>query len=214
MIIARIQDHLEAIYAIRCFARAADFLVNDEQASGLGATGRTAEELLVADGEGGLEVALYYAPELLSQVRPYEAQGLTRAMEDAWAAYCQVAEGVSHFVYLAHVAEREQRVSLLELEVQGEIDKFATCVLQRWSVSAEGYAQGLHRQLFDQVSYLAGLEHHERARYQEANRLARNYCLRLLVHVSARRMDRLLSELRYSYRLGAEAKLHYLARAA
>ena len=51
-------------------------------------------------------------------------------------------------------------------------------------------------------------------RYEEANRLSAAYCQRLIRHVAERRMDRLLSELRYSYRLGAEAKLRYLARAA
>ena len=44
-----------------------------------------------------------------------------------------------------------------------------------------------------------------------ANRLARNYCARLLPHVAERRLDKLLSALRYSYRLGAEAKLRHLA---
>ena len=64
------------------------------------------------------------------------------------------------------------------------------------------------------VSYRPGLAPEERARYVEANRLAALFTARLLAHVVARRLDRLLEALRYAYRLGAEAKLQHLARAA
>ena len=53
----------------------------------------------------------------------------------------------------------------------------------------------------------------EHARYVEANRLGAVFTARLLAHVVARRLDRLLEALRYAYRLGAEAKLRHLARA-
>ena len=39
------------------------------------------------------------------------------------------------------------------------------------------------------------------------------YCERLLPMVRSCRMDKLLSELRHGYRLGAEAKLQYFGRA-
>jgi hypothetical protein len=46
-----------------------------------------------------------------------------------------VAEGVSHFVYLSS-AMLERSVSLLELEAQAEVDKFAICGLLRWGEDA------------------------------------------------------------------------------
>jgi hypothetical protein len=209
--IGRIQDHLEAIYGITCEARAEVFVVDTEAAVALGATGRAEEELLVSEGEGELELALYLAPSLLDRLRPYEAGPVGHLLDGDLDGYCQLAEGVSHFLYVAHTAAHGRALSLLELEAQAEVDKFAMCLLHRWGEGAWAWAQELFRRLFERVSYRLGLSPQERWRYEEANRLSRSFCERLMGHVAERRLDRLLSELRYAYRLGAEAKLRHLA---
>ncbi|WP_309893328.1 hypothetical protein [Archangium sp.] len=210
--IDRVQDHLEAIYGITCAARAEGFLVDREAAVLLGATGRADEELLVAEGDGELELALYLAPALLHRLEAYESGSLHSLLERELDGFCQVAEGVSHFVYVTHTAVHGRTVSLLELEAQAEVDKFALCLLQKWGEGVGAWAEELLRRLFDRVSYRAKLSEAERWRYEEANRLSRNFCNRLMGHVSSRRLERLLSELRYAYRLGAEAKLRHFAQ--
>jgi len=210
--IDRVQDHLEAIYGITCAARAEGFLVDREAAVLLGATGRADEELLVSEGDGELELALYLAPTLLRRLEAYGSDSLHSLLERELDGFCQVAEGVSHFVYVAHTAVHGRTVSLLELEAQAEVDKFALCLLQKWGEGVGAWAEELLRRLFDRVSYRAKLSEAERWRYEEANRLSRNFCNRLMGHVSGRRLERLLSELRYAYRLGAEAKLRHFAQ--
>ncbi len=210
--IDRIQTHLEAIYGISCEARAETFVVDTEAAVQLGATGRADEELLVSEDEGELELALYLAPSLLDRLKPYEAGPVGYILDGDLDGYCQLAEGVSHFLYVAHTAAHGRALSLLELEAQAEVDKFALCLLQRWGEGVGGWAEELLRRLFDRVSYRAKLSEAERWRYEEANRLSRNFCSRLMGHVSGRRLERLLSELRYAYRLGAEAKLRHFAQ--
>jgi hypothetical protein len=126
--------------------------------------------------------------------------------------FCLLAEGVSHFVYMAHTALHGRRVSLLELEAQAEVDKFALCLLDRWGEGVREWAEELRSRLFDRVTYGLKLSVAERWRYEEANRLSRNFCSRLMEHVAGRRLERLLSELRYAYRLGAEAKLRHFAQ--
>jgi hypothetical protein len=210
--IDRVQDHLEAIYGITCAARAEGFLVDREAAVLLGATGRADEELLVSEGDGELELALYLAPPLLRRLEAYGSGSLHSLLERELDGFCQVAEGVSHFVYVAHTAVHGRTVSLLELEAQAEVDKFALCLLQKWGEGVGAWAEELLRRLFDRVSYRAKLSEAERWRYEEANRLSRNFCTRLMGHVSGRRLERLLSELRYAYRLGAEAKLRHFAQ--
>jgi hypothetical protein len=91
------------------------------------------------------------------------------------------------------------------------VDKFAVCLLHRWGEGAEAWAGELLHRLFERVSYRARLSTQERWRYEEANRLSRNFCSRLRGHVAGRRLERLLSELRYAYRLGAEAKLRHFS---
>ena len=209
--INRIQAHLEAIYGISCEARAETFVVDTEAAVQLGATGRADEELLVSEGEDELELALYLAPSLLDRLKPYEAGPVGHILDGDLDGYCQLAEGVSHFLYVAHTAAHGRALSLLELEAQAEVDKFVLCLLARWGEGVEAWGQELLRKLFEDVRYRPHLTVEERWRYEEANRLSRTYCRRLLRRASNRRLDSLLAELRYSYRLGAEAKLRHLA---
>lgn len=205
-----IQAQLEAIYGIRAEYRASDFLVDADAARQLGGTGRSREELLVSEGRDGLEVALYVDPSLLARVTSSGAQAaVTHDVGD----FCEVAEGVSHFLYVAHTARQERTVSLLELEAQAEVDKFAACTLLKWGRNVGRWAGELAGRLFDQVHFRPSLSDPERWRYREANRLAKRYAERLLPLIRAGRMDKLLAELRHGYRLGAEAKLQYFGRA-
>ena len=203
-----IQEQLEAIYGIRAEYRARDFLVDSDAARKLGGTGRAREELLLS--EDGQEVALYIEPSLLARVSSTDPQG---AMTADMGDFCEVAEGVSHFLYVVHTVKQERTVSLLELEAQAEVDKFAVCTLLKWGLDVGRWAGTLVGRLFEQVQLRSNLSVAERWRYTEANRLAKSYCERLLPMVRSGRMDRLLSELRHGYRLGAEAKLQYFARA-
>ena len=114
--VGRVQDHLEAIYGIRCGVRADQYLLDDEAAARLGGTGRAGEELLVREDNDGLEVGLFLSRALLARVNAFDdAQAL---LEGDLAGYCEVAEGVSHFLYLHRAASLDRHVSLLELEAQ------------------------------------------------------------------------------------------------
>ncbi len=204
------QEHLERIYALQCPERARTFLVDAETARALGGPAEASEELLVGEGAEGLELALYLAPDVLHALGP-SPDCTPGARLDA---FCKVTEGVSHFLYLVQTSGADRRLSLLELEAQAEVDKFASCLLRRGPGGSRAFGAALHRRLFDEVRLRPGLSPEERWRYAEANRLARSFCLRLLSHWAARRFDRLLTDLRYAYRLGAEAKLRHLAAAA
>ncbi len=207
--ISRIQDQLEAIHGIRCAFRVTEFLIDDEKARALGGRCAAEEELLVVQEDGALDIGLYLSPALLERMRRFEAAPGDALEAGELNGLCQVTEGVSHFLYLAHTAEQDRTLTLLEMEAQAEIDKFASCVLLRWS--EPGFAAALFERLFQRLQLRAGLSEEETHRYREANRLAKAYCGKLLRIITGRRLDRLLSELRYSYRLGAEAKLSYLS---
>ena len=195
------QDHLEAIYAVRCSHRARGFLVDRRQAEALGADRSGAEALFVHEADGGLELGLYFAEDVLLE-----------APSGALGPFCQLAEGVSHFVYLTRSAELARPVTLLELEAQAEVDKFVLLLLRAWTQGQGLWAQALHRLLFDEVRLRPGLSVAEERRYREANRLGRAFCARLLPLCAARRLEALLTVVRYAYRLGATAKLAHFAQ--
>jgi hypothetical protein len=203
MVLDRIQEHLEAIYGTRCSLKVSDFLVGDEAADALDGV---RESVFVREQDDALELKVFVSPATL---RVLEHVALPEAAQEP--AFFEALEGVSHFLYLCRSAELERQVSMLELEAQAEVDKFASAVLLRWQ---EGFvaAKALHVKLFDHVQFSPRWGEDERWRYEEANRLARSYCKGLLETIAKRRMDALLSELRSSYRMGAEAKLQYLTR--
>jgi len=208
-VLSRLQEHLEAIYGLNHAQRVQQFLIDEELARALGATGRAPEELLVHEAGQELWLGLYLSPELHERI---ETLGTTVEtwLEGHLNAYCQLAEGVSHFLYLTYAALEGRTLSLLELETQAEVDKFAICLLQGWD-RADRWGNEIHRRLFSTVSYNQALSEQERQRYEEANRVSGAYCRRLISLAAMHRMDRFLSELRFSYRLGAEAKLRYFA---
>ena len=51
---------------------------------------------------------------------------MVRLNENNVADYWTALEGVSHFTYYAWNAARDKPVSLFELELQAEVDKFVT----------------------------------------------------------------------------------------
>lgn len=207
-----IQHALESIYGFRSPLQAKDYLLSTEAALKLGGTGRSDEELLLLESEDVLELGLYLSESLLSRVNGFEAEATARIWDEALPSFCELAEGVSHFLYVVHSKELDRQVSLLELEAQAEVDKFALCMLAKGN---DGHwPTELLQRLFDDVSYRQTLTVEERHRYEEANRLARCYCSKLVNHLKRRRMDSLLKELRYSYRLGRDAKLRRFAGTA
>lgn len=191
---------------MRCTHRARGFLLDAEQAEALGAhTGSAPEALLVHEAvPGDLELGLYVSEDVVGS--------LAETPEGALGPFCQLAEGVSHFLYLARSAELSRPVSLLELEAQAEVDKFALLLLRAWSGARGTWAAGLFSCLFDETQLRTGLSETEARRYGEANRLARAFCARLLPLCATRRLEQLLHTLRYAYRLGAEAKFQHFAR--
>ena len=131
---------------------------------------------------------------------------------DRLQAHCTVVEGVSHFVYLTHRAVQPRPVSHLELELQAEVDKFATVLLRLWREGRREASAELRRRLFDAVLFRGSLSDAERDCYVRANRLARLYCRFLEArYVLRNQIDGFLADLRRMYRLGAGEKLSYAA---
>jgi hypothetical protein len=173
------------------------------------------EELLLAEeldagGHRGAGVALYLDPQLLHRLEHADPhQALT---ESNLSDYCTALEGVSHFVYTTWRLNHDLPVSLLELETQAEVDKYAVTVFLLAAQQGGAYPSQVHSRLFDRVSFDERLEPEQAERYQTAHRCAARYCRRLehtFVNRGVARIEALLRELRKFYRLGANAKLNH-----
>jgi hypothetical protein len=217
MVLRGLQLLLERLYDVDLPYDVDDFLVTDRSAVA-GAepqNDRRApdEELLLAEtADGaGVGVALYLDPDVLQRL---EAANPHHALtEENLADYCTALEGVSHFVYSTWRLDGDSPVSLLELETQAEVDKYAVTVfLLARQQGSRSYPAQVHARLFDRVSFDARLEPDQYERYRTAHRCAANYCRRLerrFVNRGVARIEALVRELRGFYRLRHGAKLRH-----
>lgn len=208
MLLGKLQTLLGELYALEVSYSVDDFVTSDaEFAQTVDASGRPIDEkLLIAESNGEADVALYLDRGLLERLAASDPlESLTADnLGDFWAAL----EGVSHFTYYAWNAEREKSVTLFELELQAEVDKFvATDRLLREQHGQEPVS--LHRWLFDLPTLDERLQGAELERYRRANRYAGKYCRRL-ARALARDDDTAERELRRFYRLSQMSKLAHI----
>ena len=217
MVLHGLQSLLGRLYDVELNYDVYDFLVTDRRAvRGLPPANdarASEEELLLAETPDGAGVALYLDPGLLRRLEGADPVG--ELTEDNLADYCTALEGVSHFVYSTWRLASDLPVSLLELETQAEVDKYAVTVFLLADQLGGNYPAQVHARLFDRVSFDARLEPDEYHRYRTAHRCAARYCRRLehrFVSRGEARIEALVRELRKFYRLGSTAKLsHALA---
>jgi len=212
-----LQRELEAMNGVRAPGVGA-YLVDRAGHRAAAGEPRTPEALLVREEGGAVSLGLWLDEEVRRAVRradPRSGRPLFTSRALLGALAC-AAEGLSHFVYLCTRAAAGRPVSLLELEVQAEVDKFALLLLHLWRRGLRRLSPALRRRLFDRVRYRAHLGPEELSRYREANRLASGYARWLERRFVARGdAEGLFRELRRTYRRGGGEKLGYLgARAA
>ena len=214
MVLHGLQALLGRLYDVELNYDVYDYLVTDRGAlEGLDPCNdarASEEELLLAESADGAGVALYLDPNLLRRLEGADPVGALT--EHNLADYCTALEGVSHFVYSTWRLDRDLPVSLLELETQAEVDKYAVTVFLLADQHGGGYPAQVHARLFDRVSFDARLEPDQYHRYRTAHRCAAHYCRRLehrFVSRGVARIEAMVRELRRFYRLGATAKLRH-----
>lgn len=204
-----LQTRLDGIYQLGSPYDVRDFLITDlTAAEALGQRNLpvdTEETLLVHEDEGELAVSLFLDAGLLERLA--RAAPLERLRAHSLADFWKVVEGISHFNCMVFKASRDHPVSLLELELQAEIDKYVSTVQLATSQGKDEIAGALHGWLFDDVSYRDDLDPEQRARYRSANDFAARYCHGLARRVAAND-DAAMADLRAFYRLPMSGKIN------
>lgn len=214
MVLRGLQSLLGRLYDVEPAYDVYDFLVTDRRAL-VGLTPAndrrlSEEQLLLAETPDGAGVALYLDDELLQRLE--QTNPLGALTEGNLADFCTALEGVSHFLYTTWRLHRDAPVSLLELETQAEVDKYAATVFLVAGQQGGSYPSHVHPRLFDRVAFDPRLDAHQYDRYRTAHRSAAQYCRRLERRFVSRgepRIEALLRELRKFYRLGCTAKLRH-----
>lgn len=209
----KIQDELHRIYEIETEHSVAEFLVADRDVVRKieGDDARDIpEKLLVREHDEGLDLALYVDRAVLGRLEKKDPT--ERLTGENLSDFLVLLEGVSHFVYLTWNAARERPVTLLELELQAEVDKFVATLLRLGAQDGGRVPRTLKSVLFEDVSFDEQLDDTGRERYETANRVALKYCATLEQRFLAPRggsanVRDLVEDARRFYRLPQEDKL-------
>jgi len=212
-VLDELQAMLSELYSLDVGYDVGDFLLTDASvADALDTDGRQLEEkLLIIEEAGEAGVSLYLDADLLGRLA--ENNPASRLSQDNLEDFLTALEGVSHFLYYVWNALLEKSVTLLEMELQAEVDKFvSTALLLRQQ--GERLPANLHTCLFDLPRFDSRLAPEELDRYRSANRYAGKYCKKLARQLG-RRGDptALRSELRYFYRLPQPGKIQHIETA-
>jgi hypothetical protein len=202
-----ILHHIDRLYGLDLGVDIRDFVVNEDTCARLGADPRRGSVLVKQDGDDAIELGVYLGEENLERLTSVD---LSRAMSPSSLEVLFLAiEEVSHFAYLLFSAARERRVTELELELQGEVDKFVTATTLLASKNGGRVPANLLDRLFSDFEPRPGLGVEERARYEAASSLASRYCSYVIQTALSReqRFATLLPELRSFYRLGQGGKI-------
>lgn len=210
MAIAKLQRCLERLYDVSISHDVEDFLIHDVRLTGRiennPAARQIPEKLLLHETEDGIDMALFLEEALVERLR--QDDPTERLHAGNLGDFLVALEGVSHFLYLAWSAAYERRVSLLELELQAEIDKFILAAMLLARGKGGSFPASLHRLLFDDALLDPKLDAGLRERYRDANAYARRYCVWLQRRfMTTGRAPGMMSELRRFYRLGHHEKL-------
>ncbi len=164
------------------------------------------EKLLVYQEGENLDLSLYLHTDVVGSLeeRPFECYLQQEKIENL----CHVIEGISHFLYLIWRALRQREVSLLELELQAEIDKYIVLMSILRQQNQSELVNRLRHILFEAIHFDETLDDVEEIRYRQANYYAGKYC-RLFENRYRQNFgsEDMFTELREFYRLGQNAKL-------
>lgn len=216
MMMQALQNLLAGIYDVPLTHNVAEFLLTDRSRlpPALRAS-RADEQVLVAEDGGTLWITLFLEPGVLQRLA--SADPLEALHAGNLADYWTVLEGVSHFVCLAWHATYDRPVTLLELELQGEIDKYVCSLWLLREQDPKRFPAELHQILFEHARVDAALAGDRLGLYRQANSYAARFCRQLArtlrptgpaAHAAA------IAELRRFYRLSRERKFRHIERMA
>lgn len=204
MILRKIQNQIESLYHFRLRYNVENFLNTAIAAN----NHQTKEILLVKQTASMLELGLFFDASVLKQLKtedPFLKIGPANLQ-----SFCIAIEGVSHFLYLLKHALEARPVTRLELELQGEVDKYLLTALLFYDQQGS-VPNFLFSYLFEKIGWNLKLSGKELQRYQEANRYALRFCARLEEnHIRHGRWHSALDQARHFYFLDQGSKIKTL----
>lgn len=205
-----LQRMLEDMYRVRLNYQVDDFVTTDrafaERIDANVDSRSVKEKLLVLEDRGELNLSLFLDPEIVACLESNNP--MENLDEENLQSFLLALEGVSHFLYLGWNACRDRSVTLLELELQAEVDKFISTLALMAKSQAGRVPANLRQLLFENCVFDDALQGAHLTRYRDANRYAGKYCWQLEDrYLKRQQITAMWQDLRQFYRLPQSQKL-------
>ena len=170
-LLIEVQGRIESRYALDPGEPVTDFLIPESEARAY--PGQGSRTLMREEGDS-LSLAVVLEPAVAERL--VETDPRVRLDSGNLNAFCTLIEEVSHFVYLLFCARVVRSITELELELQGEVDKYLTAA-SLLSLQNEGaLSPGLRAALFRQYHLREDVSAGRAERYRAASDMAFRYC--------------------------------------
>lgn len=202
MVLNTLQRVIQHVYEIDLRHRVADFTTSDPVfARRFGSAHQPMEQLIFRENGEDVDVSLYLDNKVVNALD-------TSTGPPSMNMVCLAVEGVSHFVHFCWRSQYGVDVSLLELEIQAEVDKYV--------LLTDLYGEeGMHQRLFEEYLLQRGMSRQLEERYKSANRFAAKYCHRLKRdYIQPGRTEAMLNELRRFCRKTQREKIYAIEQGA
>ncbi|MDJ0833520.1 MAG: hypothetical protein QNJ69_08355 [Gammaproteobacteria bacterium] len=210
MLLNKLQTCLEHIYEIPSQFKVQDFVIHDAmlaaQLDNSDNPRELPEKLLIHQNGENVDVALYLDEQILRRLEQLDptAQLTNDNIHDFWVAL----EGISHFLYLTYHAFYKRAISLFELELQAEVDKYIMSAFLLGQQGTEAMPDSLHYHLYRNVDFDQRLQADELQRYVQANELAGKFATFIAYCINNRiASPKIINTLRRFYRLPQQQKI-------
>ena len=203
-----VQRRLEGLYALEPNSPVSEFLIPEGEASRYPGDG--SRTLVSQDGES-VSLGVVLEPSVREALANRDPR--KHLDRENLGPFCTLAEEVSHFLYLLYCARAARSVTELELELQGELDKYLSSVFLLTLQNEGAVSARLRELLFRNYRLQDGLPAERAERYRAANELAWRYSGHLeACYLRGRHFSDLVREARRFYRLGQREKLEKIAQ--
>lgn len=199
-----IETALLNLNALEFPLKAEDFLTDTEWPFQKAATQTLDGALYIHQPDEDLQLGIYLSSDVRKALENYPTW-----RENEWNAhqlhfFSVAIEELSHFFYVVYHSRSGRQLTQLELELQGEIDKFLVLYFSKATATFEN----LFETVFENFRLASKLSLEQQNRYQNANRLAKRFISKLRKYLTEPlQRQNALDRIRKFYRLGLADKV-------
>lgn len=202
---------LKRLYRLDSLLCAEDFLMTRPSSGATIANGNLKGALYVKSSENDVSLGIYLSAPVRRKLTVFPKGLASEWPHDILEAYTVALEEVSHFHCLLHHTTEGRQVSPLDLELQGEIDKFLVTFFTNNDQKNAANFERLYVRLFQEFSLSSDLSALQRERYLEANRLAMRFIRRHEALLLQSDSAFALARLRKFYRMSGREKIRIIS---